>query len=86
MTQITTTRLLLSSFAATAIFVLFRCLSNVYLHPLAKFPGPRLAAASGLYKAYIDVIAKTGFVRTLERAHSQYGRYPASNISYTDRS
>ncbi|OJI85470.1 hypothetical protein ASPTUDRAFT_119373 [Aspergillus tubingensis CBS 134.48] len=41
--------------------------------PLAKFPGPRLAAATGLYEFYYDVIRDGQFVWHIERLHQKYG-------------
>ncbi|KAL6246705.1 hypothetical protein RBB50_006012 [Rhinocladiella similis] len=58
---------------AVSAWVVLHATYNVYFHPLAAFPGPRLAAATSLYKAYIDVVAKTGFVQALEKLHAQYG-------------
>lgn len=54
-------------------WLILRGLSNVYFHPLSNFPGPQAAAFTGLYKAYIDVVAQSSFVHTLEKLHRQYG-------------
>jgi len=45
------------------------------LHPLASFPGPKLAAATGLYRAYYDLWHKGGgeIVHHLEVLHTVYG-------------
>lgn len=56
-----------------SIWWIFRGISRLYFHPLSAFPGPRIAAVTGLYKAYIDVVAQTSFVHTLERLHAIYG-------------
>lgn len=45
---------------------------NVYFHPLSAFPGPKLAACTTLYKAWIDCVARSSFVHTLERLHREY--------------
>jgi len=58
---------------AWLIYVLTICIRNVYFHPLASFPGPKLAASSRLWKAYIDCVSSTSFVATLEELHSRHG-------------
>lgn len=59
-----------------ALFVLF-CLRVVayrlYAHPLASFPGPKLAAATFLYEFYYDVIKRGMHIWEIERMHEQYG-------------
>ncbi|KIW18531.1 hypothetical protein PV08_02819 [Exophiala spinifera] len=66
---------------AVSAWVVLHATYNVYFHPLASCPGPRLAAATSLYKAYIDVFAKTGFVQALEKLHAQYGSYSQETIN-----
>ena len=53
--------------------VLTEWLYNLYLHPLSSFPGPKLAACSTLWKAYIDCLSSTSFVHTLEILHQRHG-------------
>lgn len=51
----------------------FLCIRRIYFHQLSAFPGPTIAAATRLYKAYIEVIAQKSWVDTLERLHATYG-------------
>ncbi|KAL4963865.1 cytochrome P450 [Aspergillus stella-maris] len=52
---------------------LFHVLRAFYWHPLARFPGPRLAALTTLYRAYYDCIPSKSFVHHLAALHRQYG-------------
>ncbi|KAF4226117.1 hypothetical protein CNMCM6805_005163 [Aspergillus fumigatiaffinis] len=63
--------------AGFAIHVVSYIIYNLFWHPLASFPGPFVAAVTPLYKAYIDLVAKSSLVHTLEKLHSQYGSTPA---------
>lgn len=54
------------------IFLLRRAYS-VYLGPLAKFPGPKLAAATLWYEFYYDVILKGRYTFKIKELHEQYG-------------
>lgn len=52
---------------------LFIVLYRLYFHPLAKFPGPKLAAASRLYEFWYQGIKRTEFPEKIKEMHRQYG-------------
>ena len=47
---------------------------RLYLHPLAKFPGPPLAVISFWYEFYYDVVLSGRYTWKVEELHEQYGR------------
>lgn len=55
------------------VFWISRSIYRLYLHPLSQFPGPRVAAATTLYKAYIDIAENLSLVHELKRLHGVYG-------------
>lgn len=46
---------------------------RLFLHPLARFPGPRLAAISRWYEAYYDVLQGGQYTRKIAELHKTYG-------------
>jgi hypothetical protein len=46
---------------------------RLYFHPLAKFPGSKLAAASGWYEFYFDYWLDGRYIFEIERMHKKYG-------------
>ncbi|KAI3616665.1 cytochrome [Moniliophthora roreri] len=46
---------------------------RLFLHPLRKFPGPKLAALTTFYRAYHDVVKDGKFVYHLQDLHKVYG-------------
>lgn len=63
--------------ALTAFFVVYLisvAIHRLYFHPLAKFPGPKLAALTGWYETYFDVLAGIGlYIWEIEKMHEKYG-------------
>ncbi|CAO2655658.1 Nn.00g044610.m01.CDS01 [Neocucurbitaria sp. VM-36] len=57
---------------ALLLYILTKALYRLYFHPLASFPGPRLAAATTLYNAYYDILTP-GLVKRLPELHKKYG-------------
>ncbi len=57
------------------LLVCVRIIYHLWLHPLARFPGPRLAATTSLYAAYYDIVKRGSFIRRFPRLHEEYGKY-----------
>ncbi|KAI0380853.1 cytochrome protein [Hypomontagnella monticulosa] len=58
-------------FCYVTVSVVYR----IYFHPLAKFPGPKLAAATGFYETYFDFALRPGglFIHQVKKLHDIYG-------------
>ena len=48
-------------------------LYRLYLDPLAKFPGPKLAALTLWYEFYYDVVQRGKYTFEIEKMHEAYG-------------
>jgi hypothetical protein len=61
--------------AGTALcLALWTCIYRLFFHPLAKFPGPKLAAITTWYEAYYDFIGYQGqYTFLFEDLHKKYG-------------
>jgi len=46
------------------------------LHPLHRFPGPKLAAASFLYEFWFDFVKGGRYTWEIKRMHEKYGKTP----------
>lgn len=62
--------------ALVAAFYLTRTIYRLFFHPLSKFPGPKLTAATGLVETYHDVIRGGKFLWEIEKMHEKYGILP----------
>jgi hypothetical protein len=69
----TTTVVLTAALATTIAYVAYTVTYNLYLHPLAKFPGPPAARATSDWKAYVECIQQRSFCHYLVDLHAQYG-------------
>ena len=55
------------------LYVAYIVLDHLYLSPLAKFPGPKLAALTFWYETYYDVLKGGCCVWKLTELHEKYG-------------
>ena len=67
-----TWRMLVAAFIAYYLTLIFY---RLFLHPLARFPGPRLAAISRWYEAYFDVLLGGQYTSKIVELHKIYGRF-----------
>lgn len=56
---------------------------RLYLHPLARFPGPRVAAASFLYEVYWDFVGNGAYLFKTQGMHDKYGRSQIEKKNYS---
>ncbi|KAK6383769.1 hypothetical protein LTS17_003061 [Exophiala oligosperma] len=69
---------------ALALYRIYLVIYNLYLHPLAKVPGPKLYAASNI--PYSVGLCKGTIWFDIKRFHDQYGpvvRYAPNDVSFT---
>jgi len=64
---------LVAGITLLGLYCVFGALYRLYFHPLAKFPGPRLAATTGWYEFYHDIIHRGYFIWHIQKLHDQYG-------------
>jgi hypothetical protein len=46
---------------------------NLYRHPLAHIPGPKLAATTYLYQTYFSLVGGSRFYKQIAELHKKYG-------------
>lgn len=68
---------ILLAFAASVSYVICLVYYRLFYHPLSKFPGPRLAAATKWYEFWFDLVVAPGgtFMYEIERMHDIYGNF-----------
>nr|OQO26112.1 hypothetical protein B0A51_04506 [Rachicladosporium sp. CCFEE 5018] len=64
---------LLALSGISVVALLYTVVYRLYLSPIAKFPGPKLAALSSAYTFYYDVVKRGKLPWELERLHEKYG-------------
>jgi hypothetical protein len=68
--------ILIASAGASLIWLLGLIVYRLYLSPIAKFPGPKIAALTHWYECYYDVFTPGGgmYMWEVEKMHKKYGR------------
>ena len=67
--------------AAWICWVLGACVYRLWFHPLAKFPGPKLAALTTWYEGWYDCVRYKGrFTFKLADLHAKYGKTSHNNV------
>lgn len=65
-----------STIVAVIIYYATLIVYRLYFHPLARFPGPKLAAVSRWYEAYYDIIQGGQYTPKILQLHKQFGTIP----------
>ena len=58
---------------ASIVYHLLTGVYNLYLHPLSKYPGPKIAAFTEWWKTYVEVYRHESLVERLFELHSLHG-------------
>lgn len=64
--------LLLLIFAAS-LYLVTGAIYHLYFSPIARFPGPKVAALTFWYEFYYDVICRGRYTWKIEELHRKYG-------------
>lgn len=54
-------------------FQIAKYIYRLTFHPLAQFPGPRLAALTNLYGAFYDLSGTRSYIKEMPALHEKYG-------------
>jgi cytochrome P450 len=65
----------ISALCALILGFAARTFYSVYLGPLSKFPGPKLAAATLWYEFYYDVVLRGRYTFKIKEMHEKYGTF-----------
>lgn len=63
-----------TSAVAYVVWTIVKGIYNVYLHPLATFPGPKWAAFSIWWKINLEIFQGKNLVEELHKLHGIYGK------------
>jgi len=64
---------LLVAFLIWVAYLTVITIYRLYFSPIAKFPGPKLAALTKWYEFYYDVVLQGQFTFQIQKMHREYG-------------
>ena len=67
-------RALSMAFGLWLVYLVSLAVYRLYFSPVAKFPGPRLAALTMWYQCYYDVFVGGQYTFKIRDMHEKYGR------------
>lgn len=70
---------------AWIVYLIAGAIYRLYFHPLAKFPGPKVAALTGWYEAYHDMYRRGMFIWKIQEMHEKYGMLCLLQSNYVCR-
>jgi hypothetical protein len=65
--------LAIGSLIAFLVYLVGLAFYRLYLSPIAKFPGPKLAAATYLFEGYYDIVNRGKYTFKIRDLHTEYG-------------
>jgi hypothetical protein len=70
------------------LLAVYTVITRLYLSPLAKVPGPKLAALTYLYEWYYDIVQQGRFPFKVRDLHEKYGmqRMFSKEVAFTENS
>jgi hypothetical protein len=71
---------LVLALSSVACYVVVGAVYRLYFHPLAKFPGRKLAALTFWNEFYYDVVKRGLYSFEIAKMHEQYGKRPQLDI------
>ena len=80
-----TTPLLLPFVISFSLYLLTIAFYRLSLHPLAAFPGPKLAAVTRYYEAYYDIVRNGQYTFKIAELHKRYGSLRGPFNVFTQR-
>lgn len=69
--------------AAAGLYGLGLVVYRLFLSPLAKFPGPKLAALTRKYEFYYEAIRNYEYLFEIKRMHNKYGTFTADPRAFS---